>query len=117
MVADPLALDGATFALTLKRLHVGLSFRCFQGQAFFWCGTPIESPEQDRAAAHALHPSSFRLAKLQRGSPLSWSKTMQYLSHSPDLLAAAGYSLIYLLGGGGFFGAFVIFVIAKMLGR
>lgn len=33
------------------------------------------------------------------------------------MLAAAGYSLIYLLGGGGFFGAVVIFFVAKMLGR
>ena len=32
-------------------------------------------------------------------------------------IAAAGYSLVYLLAGGGFFGAFVIFVIAKMMGR
>ncbi len=32
-------------------------------------------------------------------------------------LAAAGYSLIYLLLGGGFFGAVVIFIVAKMLGR
>ena len=32
-------------------------------------------------------------------------------------LAAAGYSLIYLLGGGGLLGAFVIFVLAKMLGK
>ena len=31
------------------------------------------------------------------------------------LFAAAGYSLIYLLGGGGLFGAIVIFFIAKML--
>ncbi len=31
--------------------------------------------------------------------------------------AAAGYSMIYLLGGGGFFGAIVIFIIAKMMGR
>ena len=31
------------------------------------------------------------------------------------LMAAAGYSLMYLLGGGGLFGAFVIFLIAKML--
>jgi hypothetical protein len=31
-------------------------------------------------------------------------------------LAAIGYSLVYLLGGGGLFGAFVIFVVAKMLG-
>jgi hypothetical protein len=33
------------------------------------------------------------------------------------ILAAAGYSLIYLLGGGGLVGALVIFVVAKMLGR
>jgi hypothetical protein len=32
-------------------------------------------------------------------------------------LAAAGYSLIYLLGGGGLFGAFVIFIVAKMMGK
>jgi hypothetical protein len=35
----------------------------------------------------------------------------------PPLFAAAGYSLIYLLGGGGIFGAIVIFFIAKMFGR
>jgi hypothetical protein len=35
----------------------------------------------------------------------------------PHMLAAVGYSLIYLLGGGGLFGAFVIFIIAKMLGK
>ncbi len=33
------------------------------------------------------------------------------------MMAAAGYSLIYILGGGGLFGAFVIFIIAKMLGK
>ena len=33
------------------------------------------------------------------------------------LLAAAGYSLVYLLAGGGLFGAGVIYVIAKMLGK
>lgn len=32
-------------------------------------------------------------------------------------MAAAGYSLVYLLAGGGLFGAFVIFVVAKMLGK
>jgi hypothetical protein len=31
-------------------------------------------------------------------------------------LAAIGYSLVYLLFGGGFFGAIVIFLVAKMLG-
>jgi hypothetical protein len=33
------------------------------------------------------------------------------------MLAAAGYSLVYLLAGGGLFGAVVIFIIAKMLGK
>ena len=32
-------------------------------------------------------------------------------------VAAAGYSLIYLLFGGGLVGAIVIFVVAKMLGK
>jgi hypothetical protein len=35
----------------------------------------------------------------------------------PPIFAAAGYSLIYLLGGGGLFGAIVIFIVAKMLGK
>jgi hypothetical protein len=33
------------------------------------------------------------------------------------IFAAVGYSLIYLLGGGGLFGAIVIFFVAKMFGR
>ena len=32
-------------------------------------------------------------------------------------IAAAGYSLIYLLFGGGLGGAAIIFVVAKLLGR
>ena len=32
-------------------------------------------------------------------------------------IAAIGYSLIYLLFGGGIFGAFVIFFIAKIFGK
>lgn len=42
---------------------------------------------------------------------------MDTFMHTPLILAAAGYSLVYLLGGGGVFGAIAIFVIAKMLGR
>lgn len=42
---------------------------------------------------------------------------MDLLVQTTPLLAAAGYSLVYLLAGGGIFGAIVIFVIAKMLGR
>jgi len=33
------------------------------------------------------------------------------------IFAAAGYSLIYLLAGGGLFGAIVIFIVAKMFGK
>jgi hypothetical protein len=33
------------------------------------------------------------------------------------IIAAAGYSLIYLLFGGGIGGAILIFIIAKMLGK
>ncbi|HYV28218.1 MAG TPA: hypothetical protein VFA77_11830 [Candidatus Eisenbacteria bacterium] len=35
----------------------------------------------------------------------------------PPLFAAAGYSLVYLLGGGGLVGALVIFVVLKMVGK
>jgi hypothetical protein len=33
------------------------------------------------------------------------------------MFAAAGYSAMYLLGGGGIFGAIVIFFVAKMMGK
>lgn len=40
------------------------------------------------------------------------------LTTDPTLiLAAAEYSLIYLLAGGGFVGAIIIYFVAKMLGR
>jgi hypothetical protein len=42
---------------------------------------------------------------------------MEILAQTALPLAAAGYSLVYLLAGGGVFGAVVIFFIAKMLGR
>ena len=42
---------------------------------------------------------------------------MEILAHTDLLLAAAGYSLVYLLAGGGVMGAVVIFIIAKMIGR
>ena len=33
------------------------------------------------------------------------------------VFAAAGYSAMYLLGGGGLFGALIIFIVAKMFGK
>ena len=42
---------------------------------------------------------------------------MDSLIHMVPVVGAIGYSLVYLLAGGGLFGAFVIFLIAKALGR
>jgi hypothetical protein len=42
---------------------------------------------------------------------------MDTLIHMVPVVSAIGYSIVYLLAGGGVFGAFVIFVIAKMLGQ
>ena len=40
---------------------------------------------------------------------------MDSIAHILLPLAAVGYSLMYLLGGGGILGAGVIFIVAKML--
>ena len=42
---------------------------------------------------------------------------MDTITQLPILFAAIQYSLLYLLFGGGLFGAIVIYVVAKMLGR
>jgi hypothetical protein len=46
------------------------------------------------------------------------SRTMAVVAlATPALMAAAGYSLLYLLLGGGLGGAILIFIVAKMLGK
>ena len=42
---------------------------------------------------------------------------MTLLLATAPVFAAIGYSLVYLLAGGGVFGAIVIFFVAKMLGQ
>jgi hypothetical protein len=42
---------------------------------------------------------------------------MEILAFTALPLAAAGYSLVYLLAGGGVVGAVIIFIVAKMLGK
>lgn len=42
---------------------------------------------------------------------------MQALEMMPVMVAAAQYSLLYMLCGGGIFGAAVIYVVAKSLGK
>jgi hypothetical protein len=42
---------------------------------------------------------------------------MQTITQVPVLFAAAQYSIIYMLLGGGVFGAIVVYFVAKVLGR
>ena len=82
------------FGADMMWLHVGLR------------GSPRFQPSGMSFAVEVLRnlPSHF-------GAPI-----MESLFVTP-LVAAAGYSLVYLLAGGGIFGAGVIFVVAKLLGR
>jgi hypothetical protein len=54
------------------------------------------------------------------GSPRNYAfkeLNMDMISQAPILFAAIQYSLIYLLLGGGMFGAIVIYIVAKLLGK
>jgi len=76
-------------------------------------------------------PHTFSAEAGHRFEPLPGAALRATLSSSPSRLtrrsemimqtalpvAAIGYSLIYLLFGGGIGGAFVIFIIAKLLGK
>ena len=42
---------------------------------------------------------------------------METISQMPTVVAAIQYSLVYLLLGGGFFGAIVVYFVAKVLGK
>ncbi len=54
----------------------------------------------------------------QDGKLIAWHRHMilEAITSAPPLLAA-GWSLLYLLFGGGFGGAVLIFFVLKMLGR
>lgn len=54
--------------------------------------------------------------ELQRKQPSNYMTTLSLLAVAP-MFAAAGYSLVYLLAGGGFGGAILIFIVAKMFGK
>lgn len=54
--------------------------------------------------------------QLTAAKPQTKPNPMLTLTFIP-IFAAAGYSAIYLLGGGGLFGALMIFIIAKMFGQ
>ena len=61
-----------------------------------------------------IGPGAIRLPGSQNQNETGGKKFM--IAFVP-LFAAAGYSLIYLLFGGGLGGAILIFIVAKMLGK
>ena len=58
-----------------------------------------------------------RFVRILRESRRKRSKDVELMTQMPIIVAAAQYSLIYMLLGGGFFGAIVIYIVAKMLGK
>ncbi|MFO0921300.1 MAG: hypothetical protein U0905_02290 [Pirellulales bacterium] len=42
---------------------------------------------------------------------------MEWFTTASSVLAAAEYSLVYLLGGGGLVGAIVVYLVARSLGK
>ena len=67
----------------------------------------------------ASHFGAARCYKpVDRSAKTHEEGTMSVLAFAaPVLMAAAGYSLLYLLMGGGLGGAILIFIVAKMLGK
>jgi hypothetical protein len=61
-------------------------------------------------------PPTPQPCSLPNHKPLFFTIMNDVLLSLPPL-AAIGYSLIYLIFGGGLFGAGVIFIIAKMFGK
>jgi len=62
-----------------------------------------------------LHAVTLR-DLIRTGAVALGEDSMEMLAQAMPF-AAIGYSLVYLLAGGGLFGAVVIFIIAKMLGK
>jgi hypothetical protein len=60
--------------------------------------------------------AEWRAILPEPGTNLISNNDMLALLMAP-MFAAAGYSLIYLLCGGGLGGAVLIFIVAKMLGK
>lgn len=61
--------------------------------------------------------SSYRCSVASRLEAFASTNLNKHNMHLIIPMAAAGYSLIYLLCGGGLGGAVLIFIVAKMLGK
>jgi hypothetical protein len=64
----------------------------------------------------ACQPEVVRISFRELDRLIFKEQIVELFLHTVPPIAAIGYSLVYLLGGGGLVGAFVIFVVAKMLG-
>jgi hypothetical protein len=63
---------------------------------------PVVTPRGEAPFKKKTHPGVFKV---------------ETITQMPVLIAAAQYSLIYLLLGGGFGGAVVVYIVAKLLGK
>lgn len=70
-----------------------------------------------RASSRARRPWDFDRFPLSLSLTSNLNPQLIPPMLSLILIAAAGYSLVYLLLGGGFGGAVVIFIVAKLLGK
>jgi hypothetical protein len=78
----------------------------------------MQGPFEERIAL-AIRKATNRipLRKPRHGVSLTDNMTIIPTLAVTPIFAAVGYSLIYLLCGGGLGGAILIFIVAKMLGK
>jgi hypothetical protein len=62
-------------------------------------------------------PSFETVISTEEDMSLMLANAPLLLATAPVLIAAIGYSILYLLLGGGFGGAVIIFIVAKLLRR
>jgi uncharacterized membrane-anchored protein YitT (DUF2179 family) len=79
-------------------------------------GRVINTPYRPSGSPPIVRDIKKRKLSTKEKQNTEENQNMIALLISP-MFAAAGYSLIYILGGGGLFGAIVIFFIAKMFGK
>lgn len=73
-------------------------------------------PDGTAGASGLSKPEGLPSRTMRKRSLSKTPTTMNLVLDLPPI-AAIGYSIVYMLFGGGLFGAGVIFVIAKMLGK
>jgi hypothetical protein len=85
-------------------------FSSFSATSSGWQRGPSRRDCLAQKMQHSLAERCLRM-RLQEDT------TVELLATTVFPLAAIGYSIVYLLLGGGFVGAFLVFFLAKMLGK